>query len=155
MKEIPLTQGKFALVDDDDYDWLNQWKWYANKGGNTFYACRHPNVASGKRTIITMHVDIMGKKEGLVTDHINGNGLDNRRINLRHVTHRQNLQNRHGERSSKYPGVQWKKIQGGFWTAQFRHKEKCKHLGCFSDELDAYNAYCKAISELGEIMLQP
>jgi hypothetical protein len=152
MKEIPLTQGKVALVDDEDYEWLNQWKWCAYKNKNTFYAARHTKTENGKQTMIRMHIEVIGKREGLITDHINGNGLENRRENLRHVTRRQNGQNRHDERSSKHPGVSWYKRDKN-WQATIQVNGKRKHLGYFSNEADAFRAYCSAVKSLGESML--
>lgn len=147
MKQIPLTQGLFALVDDDDYEWLNQWKWCAAKDRNVFYARRNSKRVNGKQTPIHMHIEIIGRKEGLVTDHINGDGLDNRRENLRHVTNRQNQQNRHNERSSKYPGVYWYK-RDGKWATRIWVGSRRLWLGCFAIEADAYQAYYKAVNSL-------
>lgn len=148
MKKIPLTQGLFALVDDEDFEYLNQWKWYALKDGNTFYAVRKSKSVNGKRDLVRMHVEVLGKKEGFVSDHINGNGLDNRRHeNLRHVTHRQNLQNRHSEKSSKYPGVSWRK-ETSQWLAQIRLDGKKKYLGYFASEEEASQAYQTAAGAL-------
>ena len=109
MKEIALTQGQFALVDDCEYERLSQFKWYAHKNYKTFYAVRHSPRIKGKRYLIYMHHKIIGKPpKNYVSDHENGNGLDNQRENLRFVTHRQNSQNRKNKKgSSEYPGVCW------------------------------------------------
>ena len=89
-KSIPLTQGKYAIVDADNYEWLMQWKWSYRDG----YAKRsvHIPMAAGlrKQVPITMHGVILPPCNGLVPDHINGNGLDNRRENLRLATQQQN-----------------------------------------------------------------
>jgi len=87
---IPLTQGKVAIVDAADYDWLNQWKWYASKEGRVFYAIRRDNDCGGRDIKVRMHRVILGVPTGLEGDHINGDGLDNRRANLRTVTKQQN-----------------------------------------------------------------
>ncbi|KKM14674.1 hypothetical protein LCGC14_1703720, partial [marine sediment metagenome] len=92
MKRIPLTQGKFAIVDDDIFDYLSQWKWYAQKDRNTFYALRNV-VVKGKAKTIRMHRQILNSKKGQQTDHLNGNGLDNRRCNLRICTRSQQAMN--------------------------------------------------------------
>jgi hypothetical protein len=147
-KEISLTQGKFAIVDDDDYGYLNQWRWHASKQRNSFYAQRTSKPINGERAItIYMHIEIIGRKEGFEIDHINGEGLDNRRENIRHVTHRQNLQNRHDETSSEYPGVYWYK-RDRKWRAMIWLNGKKRHLGCFTNEQEAFTAYCKAAGEM-------
>lgn len=86
---IPLTQGKFAIVDAEDYDRLAQYKWFAVKSRKTFYAQRF-----GGGTIVCMHREIMRAPKGMVCDHKNHNGLDNRNSNLRLCTNAQNLYNK-------------------------------------------------------------
>ena len=86
MKEIPLTRGKFALVDDEDYEWLSQWKWYCSTTGYAVRGC--------KNRILYMHREIAKTKPGMLTDHINRNKLDNRKENLRFCSHRENMKNR-------------------------------------------------------------
>ena len=154
MKEIPLTQGKFALVDDDMFAHLNQWKWYANKNHNSFYARRSVRK-DGKVIAIQMHQQIIGKKQGFVTDHCDGDGLNNQCCNLRHVTNRQNLQNRiHPEqKSSKYPGVSWHN-RGQKWCTSIELNGKRKHLGLYADEHEAFVAYQQAVSAIGESVNQ-
>ena len=146
MKEIPLTQGKVAIVDDEDYKYLSQFKWCAHKVYNIFYAVRNIRE-DGKQKTLQMHTAILGRKDGFECDHINGNGLDNRRSNLRLVTHRQNEQNRHKKKTSKYPGIYWNK-QNKKWEALIRINGKRIHLGLFNDEYKAYLAYCKAVKEM-------
>jgi len=94
-----------------------------------------------------MHKKIMEKKEGYKIYHINGKELDNRRENLRHVTNRQNQQNLHIKKSSKYPGVGWHKKMGK-WRARTRISGKQVYLGDFTKEIDAYHAYCNAVNKL-------
>lgn len=108
MKQIPLTQGKVALVDDADFQHFNQWKWLALKGrNNKWYAARMPSRRLGKRKWIFMHNEIMGTPPGLETDHIDGDGLNNQRRNLRDATHAQNSKNRRMRSDNKtgYKGV--------------------------------------------------
>ena len=81
VKQIPLTQGKFALIDDADYEWLNKWKWYAHKRGHTYYAERKVRDQT-----ILMHRIIISVPSRTEIDHISRNGLDNRRSNLRFCT---------------------------------------------------------------------
>ena len=94
-----------------------------------------------------MHNQILGEKPGYEVDHIFGDGLDNRRKHLRHVTHRQNTQNLHRVTSSKYPGVSWDK-RARKWKAHIRIKDHVKTLGHYHNELDAFRAYQRAIETL-------
>ena len=153
MKEIPLTQGKVAFVDDADYEHLSRYKWYANKDYNTFYALRKKKNPDSGNTLVSMHAEIIGKRDGMVIDHVDGNGLNNQRDNLRHVTNRQNAQNRKAFQTSKYPGVHWDK-----WHKKWRARimlpgGKKKNIGCFVNEKDAYLAYKAAVEDLGEKVL--
>ncbi len=154
MKEIFLTQEQIALVDDEDFEYLNQWKWYATKNCNTFYAVRAGGIVNGSMTIIRMHTVILGKPpNGLVTDHENGNGLDNQRYNLGHVTRRQNHQNRkHQNSSSQYPGVCWA-TNDKKWQANITINGKTKYLGQFINEREAFDAYKQAINIIGQTII--
>lgn len=151
MEEIQLTQELVALVDDDDFERLNQFNWYALKDGNTFYAVRHSPQINGKRFLIRMHHEIIGMPpNGLMTDHRNGRGIDNRRKNLRFVTNRQNGQNhKNCKHSSKYPGVYWD-TEYKKWRAGIGINGKTKSLGRFTDEKTAFEAYRQAVNSLGE-----
>ena len=124
-KEIPLTQGKVALVDDEDYEVLSKHMWYAQKNKNTYYALRNSptDPVTHKRTTIHMHAVIAGTPPGRGTDHINGNGLDNRRGNIRVVNSRENGQNKHRPKSSKYTGVSWHK-QSRKWEVGIQFNSK-------------------------------
>ena len=119
MKHIPLTQGKFALVDDDDFERLNQRKWHVMKWGNTWCAGRQSLKREGKKKTIYMHREILGLGSGrdIQVDHINHNGLDNRRCNLRPCTCQQNQWNytKASNKSSRYKGVSLHKSGG--WTS--------------------------------------
>lgn len=140
MKKIPLTQGKFALVDDIDYEYLSQWKWYAAKIGKTFYAGR-TNREGGKRTIY-MH-QVLAERLGFKhrADHVHGNGLDNRRSKLRDGTQKQNSENRGLSRNntSGHLGGYWHK-QSSKWQARIQHNGKHIHLGLFEALKDAIKA---------------
>ncbi len=147
MKLITLTQGQFAQVDDDDYEFLNQWKWQAQKGKTTYYAVR-TDYSRGKRnrTLIYMHcliLDIIGTE--FKGDHIDRNGLNDQRSNLRIATYSQNQANRRSFKnsSSKYLGVGWHKLTGK-WAAYIRKDDKQYHLGLYETEQDAATAYNKA-----------
>ncbi len=110
-RRIPLTRGKYAIVDHDDYYRLSTNRWFATKNGSTFYAKRHTHIEErAKGSSVCMHREITNAPDHLVVDHINYNGLDNRKANLRLATRRQN--NLHVIRtmnpgSSKYKGVSW------------------------------------------------
>lgn len=152
MKQIPLTQGKFAIVDDEDYEWLMQWKWYAAKGTYTYYAAR------GFPKRILMHRQILGliKGDGKESDHKDHNGLNNRKINLRSCTKSENQHNQNIIRkktSSKYKGVCWHKSHQK-WTAQIVINNKHFCLGLFNNETKAAKAYDKKAKKLfGEFVL--
>lgn len=153
MKEIPLTKGQIALVDDADYEWLNQWKWcYLGER----YAARWDNDAN-PRQLIYMHRLIMQTPEGMRTDHINLNKLDNRRNNLRIVTNSQNGMNipKQPKRccSSRYKGVSWSK-KCSKWQAYITKNRKVTYIGLFTDEIEAARAYdVKAFELFGEFAL--
>ena len=140
-KRIPLTQGKFAIVEDADFEWLNQWKWYARKARAKCYASRKIREERKQKTI-NMHYLIVNPPSGMEPDHRNGDGLDNRRANLRCATRSQNNMNRHKrcECSSKYKGVYWEKIRQK-WHAQITIHGKVRFLGRFANEQDAGLAY--------------
>ena len=110
MKRIPLTRGMYAIVDDEDYEYLNQWKWGARKDHNAFYAVRGVEV-NGRCEAILMHRVIADAKEGDEVDHGNGNGLDNTRKNIRICTHAENAKNRRLNKNSTtgFKGVSFKK----------------------------------------------
>jgi len=142
MKRIPLRnrQGAvraYAIVDDEDYGYLNQWKWSACKGRNTFYVKR---TGKNKETI-SMHILVMQTPRGLYTDHINHNGLDNRRSNLRIVTNRENQMNRRGLKSSNKSGVHGVCSHLGGWRAQSKVNGKDIWLGWFKTKIEAARAY--------------
>lgn len=107
MKTIQLTQGKVALVDDEDYDFLMQWKWCAFKPlrGNSFYAVSRTRGPHHLRKQVFMHRLIMNISSGKLIDHRNRNGLDNQRHNLRECNHSQNNMNKTPFGKSKYMGV--------------------------------------------------
>jgi hypothetical protein len=141
LKYINLTQGKQAIVSDEDYDLVNQHKWYYDK--TTGYAKRDVRV-DGKRKCIYMHRFINSTNDGELTDHINGNRLDNQRNNLRSCNFTQNHANKKIESkfSSKYKGVYWQKNRSK-WIAMIRINRKGHYLGCFTDEKEAAKAYNK------------
>lgn len=156
MKEIELSQGMVTMVDDEDFEWLNQWKWYVHKSHNTYYAHRNENTADGKRRTVIMHRMLVDLPSGYVPDHIDGNGLNNQRSNLRAVTVRQNNQNnpnrQKGVKTSKYPGV-YSHTQTKKWVARITIDGKMLHIGTFSEEVDAFRAYYDRVISLGETVI--
>ncbi|MEN6592766.1 MAG: HNH endonuclease [Methanobacterium sp.] len=147
MKKIELTKGKVALVDDEDYDWLNKHSWsleheHSIKSRTVYYA---RGFVGGKT--VQMHRLIMNFPKGRVVDHINGDGLDNRRCNLRIITTRQNQQNRKTKTSSKYPGVRYHKKHQKYYSG-IKVKGKYIYLGGHDSEIEAFEAYKKAVHEL-------
>jgi len=100
MKEVGLTQNKVALVDDKDFEYLNQWKWHVLKDYLTYYAARNIRLANGKQTSIRMHRVILNVPKGMVTDHIDHNGLNNQKANLRICDASENNMNRKSQRNS-------------------------------------------------------
>ena len=153
MKTIILKDGSHSLVDDDDYDLISCRRWYRIKNGYAVSPSK-PSDERKKRCYCYMHRLIMNAPKGLQVDHINGDKLDNRRVNLRLVNNSQNHGNRgkQANNSSGYKGVFYHK-KAKKWTARIGLKRKYKYLGLFSDPKDAYEAYLKAAKELhGEFM---
>ena len=148
MREIELTQGQVALVDDEDYVMLSQYKWHARRRDDV-YIPRWLNPAT--HIPVPMHHMIMSAPDGLYVDHINRNPLDNRRQNLRLVTHRQNcLNRRRWGKTSEYRGVCWSK-KGNAWVAQITVRRNVMDLGRYCTQEDAARAYNIAAREfLGE-----
>lgn len=144
IKKIKLTKNKETWVDDKNYHFLNQWKWYAQKSKDKYYAARRDE----KNKMILMHRLISGAKKGEVVDHVNNNSLCNLKNNLRKTTQRGNMQNLRNF-TSTFPGVYLKK-QTGKWGARIQKKYKELHLGYFDDELDAFFEYFKKCIELGQ-----
>jgi len=149
MRKIELTQGKYALVDDEDFEWLSQWKWFACKYGVQYYALRgHPS--NNGRRMHYMHREILNLKpnDDKLSDHINHNGLDNRRYNLRVVTRRENNQNRRSFKGgSKYRGVS-RCTKGNKWRARISSYEKEYFIGHFINEIEAARAYDTKAEEI-------
>lgn len=140
MRKILLTQGKVALVDDGDFKYLNQFKWCLSHRGNNGYAVRQKN-----RKKVLMQYVILPKREGLQLDHINGNRVDNRKVNLRYCTKKQNSRNMLPRR--KYKGVYLKKDRlhtKKKYETQIRFNYKGIHVGYFESEKDAALAYDNA-----------
>lgn len=148
MKEIKLTQNQFAQVDDEDFEYLSQFKWYAMKKANTFYAVRADNT-SGKHKTLWMHRVIMNTPSHLDIDHIDRNGLNNCRANLRNCTRGVNTQNSEGRGEIVYKGVSYFKQNGKrYIRATYGENGKCIHIGYFKTMEEAARAYDKKVLEI-------
>jgi hypothetical protein len=156
VKRIPLGgklgKGRFALVDDEDYELVSGYRWVLltpRKGGKppyTAYVQAHvPGSGRGGR-IILMHVLLM-RQRGV--DHVNGDGLDNTRANLRLASRSQNGMNQRKQAgtSSRYKGVSWHRRLGRWQAHITTTSQRCQHLGYFSDEETAARAYDTAARE--------
>lgn len=144
-RELPLTRGLVALVDVADFEWLNQWKWYAQErtdGG--FYGARNIPRAGGKSRKVSLHREILGLKRGdrSQVDHANLNPLDNRRSNLRIASPSQNSANRARAKSGLKGAYYAKDRQKWFSSITVNYRQM--YLGSFDSEELAHAAYCAA-----------
>lgn len=149
MKEIPLTQGKVAIVDDSDYEYLMQWKWYYfNKHPYSGYAYRSINNSTRH---YFMHWEVLKSKppSGMVTDHIDGNGLNNSLSNLRFGTYSQNQCNKKvkSNTTTSFKGVTKLKNRSKPFNSNITISGKTFFLGSFSTAEEAHEAYKKAALE--------
>lgn len=145
MKRIPLSKGRFATVDDDDYEDLMKYRWYAMLVNRVWYATRGTLTSNGGNFLL-MHNEITGVR-GI--DHIDGNGLNNQRSNLRQSTHKQNRGNsqRNINNTSGFKGVSWHK-RDKVWRAYIRSNDIHIHLGNFDSSVRAACAYDDAAREI-------
>lgn len=146
MKLIPLSQGKFAMVDDQDYESLNQYKWhaYSRNAHSAIYAVRSEWI-KGTTKSIRMHRQILNAPEDYVVDHKDHNGLNNQRSNIRLATKSQNQWN-----MKPYPGIKNIGIRkhGNKWEARIGYKGKILYLGAFKTESEAVEIRNKKATEL-------
>lgn len=153
MKEIPLTMGKVALIDDEDYFWVSRHNWHyakKKKDGKLGYAKRARKV-KGKTSFVRLHRAIIAAPIHLQVDHIDGNPLNNQKSNLRLCTNKNNSTNSDTKRGkSGFKGVSWHKGMGG-WRVRVRKDNKELQVGYFKCPIEAAKAYdAAAIEQYGE-----
>jgi hypothetical protein len=142
VKEVPLTRGYVALVDDEDYPIAAAHKWYARDGGGqAVYARTNVRLPDGRTTTVDLHRLIVQAAPGTEWDHVNGIGTDCRRSNLRPCTHQQNHGNRPAQAgTSRYRGVSFRRRRG-LWGASIGFDGRSRWLGYFRSEEEAARAY--------------
>lgn len=147
MKVINLKPEGFAIVDDEDFERLSKYSWRISKERANNYAIRY----AGNRINIQMHREVLGlsPQDGKFGDHINGNGLDNRRLNLRVATRAQNNTNKRPKKRehTRFKGITWLKKKRA-WFVQIGHNKKNYYLGSFKSEIEAARAYDRAAKKL-------
>ncbi len=144
MKHLELTQGKVAIVDDEDYKWLKKWKWCFMPMENVVgYAYRKIGIKS-----ILLHRVILKPNNGEIIDHVNMCGLDNRKCNLRVCSHSQNKANRNApsNNTSGYKGITWSEKRKK-WQAKIQIDSRTIPLGRFLTKEEAALAYNKALAK--------
>lgn len=144
MKEIELTRGLKAIVDDADFEFLSGYSWHAEKRGGIYYARGVISCVKRKCKLAYMHRLILCAKPGQLVDHKDGNGLNNQRSNIRICTHGENCRNVSPVKNatSKYLGVDLAgRPKNRRWRAAICHDGKRKHIGHFDTETEAAEAY--------------
>jgi hypothetical protein len=148
MKSIPVAGGYFALVDDEDYEEMSKLRWHTAKGRKTIYASTNVKRETGGYSSVGMHRMINKTPAGFHTDHIDGDGLNNQRSNLRTASRTENARNRSPNTgcASQFKGVHWNKRKRR-WVASIRVNKKSVFLGLHKSEQAAADAYSRAASQ--------
>ena len=148
LARIPLTKGHVATIDAADVPLVEAWNWYALVGEWAVYAVRGEKIG-GKWRSIRLHRVIMSPPDGIEVDHISGDGLDNRRANMRQATTAQNQHNQRTRRdnTSGFKGVSWDR-GGQKWQAHIKINGKSFKLGCHDTPESAHDAYAEASARL-------
>lgn len=145
---VPLTKGLEAVIDAIDAELVGQWNWHASMSASGHVYALRNNNADGVRRTVAMHVQIMGldasRRE---VDHRDGDGLNNRRANLRHCTHAENMRNRMLDRRNRF-GAKGVWASRGKFRASIKFEGKTIHLGTFQTQQEAAAAYLGAAKAL-------
>ncbi|MGL4320785.1 MAG: hypothetical protein ACRCS3_07975 [Paracoccaceae bacterium] len=146
---IPLTQGYEAIIDAVDVPLVEDYNWYAKLRGHAVYAMRTSRDAHGKNQTTLLHRAILPAPSAKHIDHISGDGLDNRRANIRAASPMQNSQNQklRKDNTSGFKGVYWNKLRRA-WLSRIGCGGEKIHLGYFPTAKAAHAAYCKASKRL-------
>jgi hypothetical protein len=152
MREVKLLHGEIALIDDEDYERVSQYRWYAHnkKTDHTLYARSSMKIDGVFKTAL-MHRFIMNLQDGERVDHRNRNGLDNQKSNLRRCTNQQNSHNskfhKTEHNTSRYKGICFLRNRNA-WSARIVVNYKSIYIGYYKDETDAARAYDAKAREL-------
>lgn len=156
MRYLQLNKGYITLVDDDIYEMVSSYKWYALIAGNNTYAvraCKDLRYKDSYPFNGRLHHFVIGfPLPNFEVDHIDGNGLNNQRVNLRVIYKYQNPQNRNHNRTSIYPGVSWAQDRH-MWRSCINIDKKTVKIGSYNTELEAFTAYRDAINTAGKELL--
>lgn len=147
MKVIELTKGQVAIVDDEDFERIAQWRWHINTQG---YAVRKRRNPDGSKTTLLMHREVLNAPKGVFIDHRNMHRTDNRRENLRITSRAGNRANSRANKGTKVGLKGVILIKGAIrkpYCAQIRYEGKTRHIGVFATAQEAHEAYCKAALE--------
>lgn len=141
MRLIPLTQGKFAKVSDQDFGRISKFKWHARRTPRTFYAARQVRLNNGRQRARPMHRDILKANDNVEIDHRDHDGLNNQRRNLRRCAPSENTYHyqKPVTNTSGFVGVWWN-AAAKKWQAAVSYRGKNRHVGLFKNQRQAAEA---------------